>query len=252
VRLFDRSARAVALTDEGRRFYARVAPLLAGLEAAAGDASGAASVVRGRLRVSVDQWFMKLVLAPRLGAFLAEHPELTLELLVRERLGDLVADGFDAAVRFGEPEPSALIARRLLATRIVTCAAPSYLARCGRPTHPRELANGRHACVRFIDPATGRPFGWEFWRGGEVLEVKVPGRLVLNDVASALAVAASGGGIIQAMALGLDAYLRDGVLEEVFPDWGEERFPLYAYHPSRHLPPAKVRAFLTFVLAAAR
>jgi DNA-binding transcriptional LysR family regulator len=111
VRLFDRTPRAVTLTDEGRRFHQSVVPLLAGLEEAATDVAGSAAQPRGRLRVNVDPWFARLVLAPRLPSFLATHPTLSLELTVRDALGDLVGDGVDVAVRFGLPEPSALIAR---------------------------------------------------------------------------------------------------------------------------------------------
>jgi DNA-binding transcriptional LysR family regulator len=246
VRLFDRTPRAVTLTDEGRRFHAQVAPLLAGLEEAAADAAGAAAAVRGRLRVNVDPWFARLVLAPRLSGFLAVHPALSLELMVRDTLGDLVGEGFDVAVRFGEPEPSALIARKLLETRILTCAAPAYLARYGRPQHPLDLT--QHECLLFRDPRTGRPFPWEFRRGGEVVEVNVTGRLVLNDLATKLTACVAGHGIAQSFAFGLDTLLASGELLQILPDWAEERFPLYSYYPSRHLPPAKVRAFLDFVL----
>src|SRR5579862_1348706 len=186
IRLFDRTARAVALTDEGRRFYQRVKPLLTGIEDAATDAAGSAAVVRGRLRVNVDPFFARLVLAPRLGKFLAAHPELSMEIVGRDRLGDLVADGFDAAVRFGEPEPSALVARRLLETRVLTCAAPAYLAKHGRPGHPRDLGAGRHECIHYLDPVTGRPFPWEFHRGRQKLRVAVSGRLTVNNVGTML------------------------------------------------------------------
>ena len=101
VRLLDRTPRAVSLTYEGRRFHAHVVPLLAGLEEAAAEAADAAHAVRGRLRVNVDPWFARLVLAPRLSDFLAAHPKLSLELLVRDTLGDLVSEGFDVAVRAG-------------------------------------------------------------------------------------------------------------------------------------------------------
>ena len=248
VRLFDRTPRAVTLTDDGRRFHAQVIPLLAGLEDATADAAGAAATVRGRLRVNVDPWFARLVLAPRLSGFLAAHPALSLELLVRDTLGDLVGEGFDVAVRFGEPEPSALIARKLLETRILACAAPTYLARHGRPRHPRDLA--QHECLLYRDPVTGHPFPWEFHNGREIVEVKVTGRLVLNDLATKLAACVAGHGIAQSIAFGLDALLSNGELVQILPDWAEERFPLYSYYPSRHLPPAKVRAFLDFVLAS--
>ncbi|HEX4191514.1 MAG TPA: LysR family transcriptional regulator, partial [Stellaceae bacterium] len=188
VRLFDRSPRAVALTDEGRRFHAQVAPLLAGLEEAAVDAAGTATAVRGRLRVNVDPWFARWMLAPCLPALFAAYPALSFEILVRDAIGDLVGDGIDVAVRFGEPEPSALIARKLTDTRILTCAAPSYIARNGAPRRPRDLA--RHECLLFRDPATGRPFPWEFRKGKETIAVKVTGRLVLNDLATKLAACA--------------------------------------------------------------
>lgn len=248
IRLFDRTPRAVTLTDEGRRFHAQVVPLLAGLEDAAVEAAGAATTVRGRLRVNADPWFARLVLAPRLSGFLGAHPALSLELMVRDTLGDLVSDGFDVALRFGEPEPSALVARKLLETRILTCAAPSYLARHGCPQHPLDVA--RHECLMSRDPVTGRPFDWEFRRGEEVVEVKVTGRLVLNDLATKLVACTAGHGIAQTFEFGLDALLASGDLVQILPEWAEERFPLYVYYPSRHLPPAKVRGFIEFVLAS--
>jgi DNA-binding transcriptional LysR family regulator len=252
VRLFDRTPRAVTLTDEGRPFHQSVMPLLTGLEDAATEAAGTAAVVRGRLRINVDPFFARLVLAPRLGKFLAAYPELSVEIVGRDRLGDLVADGFDAAVRFGEPEPSALIARRLLATRVLTCAAPSYLAKHGRPAHPRELGAGRHECIHYLDPVTGRPFHWEFHRGRQKLRVAVSGRLTVNNVGTMLGACAAGHGVAQILALGTEDLLSCGKLIELFPDWSDERFPLYAFHLSRHVPPAKVRAFLDFVVGSVR
>jgi DNA-binding transcriptional LysR family regulator len=248
VRLLDRTPRAVSLTDEGRRFHAQVAPLLAGLEEAASDVAQSAHAVRGRLKVNVDPWFARLVLAPRLSGFLATHPQLSLELLVRDTLGDLVSEGLDVAVRFGEPEPSGLIARKLLETRIIACASPAYLARRGRPRHPSDLEG--HECLLYRDPVTGRPFPWEFHRAGKVVEVKVSGRLVFNELATKLTACAAGHGIAQTIEFGLAPMLANGELVQILADWAEERYPLYAYHLSRHLPPAKVRAFLDFVLTS--
>lgn len=248
VRLFDRTPRAVTLTDEGRRFYTQVTPLLAGLDEAAAEAAGTTAAVRGRLRLNADPSFARLILAPRLQDFLARYPALSLEIIVRDRLGDLVAEGFDVAVRFGEPEPSRLIARKLLETRIVACAAPAYLARRGTPRHPRDLEN--HECLMFRDPATGRPFDWEFHKGREIVEVKTEGRLVFNDLPTKLVACIAGLGITQAVEFGLEDFVARGELVQVLPDWAEERYPLYAYYLSRHLPPAKVRAFLDFVVGA--
>jgi len=245
VRLFDRTPRVVTLTDEGRRFHAEIAPLLAGLGEAADNAAGGTTAVRGRLRVNVDPWFARRVLAPHLAEFMTRYPELSLELVVRDALGDLIGQGFDVAVRFGDPEPSGLIAEKLLETRIVTIAAPSYLAAFGTPHHPSDLA--KHRCLMFRDPVTGLPFPWEFQRGRETVAVKVDDRMVVNDLATKLAACIAGYGIAQSVAFGIEPFLASSDLQQILPDWADERYPLYGYHVSRRHRPAKVRAFLDFV-----
>ncbi len=250
VRLLDRTTRSVTLTDEGRRFYQQVAPLLAGIEEAAILASGSAGVVRGRLRVNIDPFFSRLVLAGQLADFLDRYPELTLELITSDAIGDLVAEGFDLAVRFGDPPSNSLIARKLTETRILTVAAPAYLARRGQPAHPREVAN--HDCIHFRDPVSGHAFEWEFRGAHEVVEVKTRGRLLLSDVGAMHGACVAGAGVAQVMALGVQDLMAGGALVELFPDWAGEMFPLYALLPSRRQPPAKVRAFIDFCLEATR
>jgi len=249
IRLFERNARATVPTEAGQSLFIEVAPLLDGLTEAAHSAVAGATRVAGRLRVTCDAWFASLMLAPRLQPFLDLHPALTLELIVRDAVGDLISDGFDVAVRFGEPNAPGLVTRKLLETRILTCAAPSYLARYGRPRHPEELAGGHHQCLMFRDPATGRPFDWEFHRAGEIVAPRVSGRLLLNDVATSLAACVAGLGIAQPMAVGIDDLIADGRLVELFPEWNGERFPLHASYPSRRLCPSRVRAFMDFVAA---
>ncbi|MDR3512247.1 MAG: LysR family transcriptional regulator [Caulobacteraceae bacterium] len=249
-RLVERTTRSLALTDEGRRFYEEVAPLLAGIEEAAIQAAGAAGAVRGRLRVSLDPYVSRNFLAPRMAGLLARHPELTLDLVTRETVGDLAADGFDLAVRFGEPAAAGLIARKLTETRILTVAAPAYLARRGRPAHPGELEH--HDCIQFRDPQTGRPFEWVFLRSGEALAVRSHGRLMVSDVGALIGACVGGAGVAQVMALSAQAELARGDLVELFPDWPDERFPLYALYPSRRHPPAKVRAFVEVCLETLR
>ncbi|WP_042303885.1 LysR family transcriptional regulator [Paraburkholderia kururiensis] len=252
VRLLDRTTRSVTLTDEGRRLYEQVMPLLDALEEAATSATQGATAVRGRLRANIDPFFSQLVLAPQLGAFVEQYPELRVELVTRDQLGDMVADGFDLAVRFGVPRTSSLVARKLLETRILTVAAPSYLKRRARPVHPNDLQGETHACIRFRDPDTGRPFDWEFHRGRKKIVVEAAGRLTVNDVRTMHGVCMAGHGIAQVMELGVEPYLADGRLVDLFPDWPDDRFPLYAYYPSRHHVPAKVRAFLDFIVALAK
>jgi len=158
IRLFNRTTRAVSLTEEGRRFYEQVMPHLRGMEEAAAAAAGGVVTVRGKLRINLDPAFLRIVLGPKLDEFIDAHPELELEFIARDQLGDLIMDGFDLALRFGEPRSSSLIARKLLDTAVVTVAAPSYLARRGRPAEPQELGRGVHRCLEFRNPETGKPY----------------------------------------------------------------------------------------------
>ena len=244
VRLFDRNPREVSLTEEGRRFHTQVMPLLAGLDEAAAEAAGAAAVVRGRLRVSVDPWFARIVLASKFQQFLSRYPLLSVDFSTSNYREEMMT-GVDVAVRFGPPDASSLIVRKLLETPILTVAAPAYLERHGQPRSPHDLVH--HETLLFRDPQTGLPFPWEFHRGGEIVEVKVSGRLVMDDPSVAIATCVAGQGIFQSLAIGLAPFLSRGELVQILPEWSEELYPLYAYHPSRHLPPAKVRALLDFI-----
>ncbi len=245
VRLFDRTTRSLALSEEGLRFRRQVAPLLEGLQQATADAATGASAVRGRLRVDADPLFAALVLGQGVARFLAAHPQLQVELLRREHPGDLAADGCDLSLRFGQPRPSSLVARKLMETRIVTVAAPAYLRRHGRPATPQDLA--QHQCIQFRNPHDGLPFAWEFQRGRKKLTVATSGQLMVNDAAALHSTCLGGAGVAQIVELGAERWLAEGKLVELFPDWADERFPLFALYPSRRLLPPKTQAFLQFV-----
>jgi DNA-binding transcriptional LysR family regulator len=197
----------------------------------------------------MDPFFSRLVLGPRLGGFIDKHPDLQLELITRDQTGDLVADGFDLAIRFGDPPVSTLIARKLLDTRILTVAAPSYLKKHGHPVNPADLESGKHVCIKFRDPLTGYPFSWEFHRGRRKMVITPQGRLTVNDVGTLHSVCTAGQGVAQVLSLGAEPLVASGKLIELFPDWGDEVYPLYALYPSRHQPPAKVRAFYDFIVS---
>ena len=244
VHLLQRTARSVTLTDEGRRFYESVSPLMEGIEDAATEAAGSRAQAKGTLRVAVDSLVARVVIGPHIGPFLRAHPALDLDLVVRDHLGDLTGDGFDCAVRFGDPEPSSLVAKKLIDTRVVTCASRGYLEEHGRPRHPRDLAG--HDAIQFRDPATGRPFEWILVRGKRVLKVTPRARMIANDVTTALAACVAGVGIVQKLEIELQA--TPGLdLVDLFPEWSDERYPLYAYFPSRKHRAAKVRAFVDFL-----
>jgi DNA-binding transcriptional LysR family regulator len=246
IRLFHRTARSIALTDDGQRFYKEVAPHLQAINEATVSSRGAQTVVRGRLRVNVDSTYGHWVLAPKIPQFLDRYPEVSVEIIVRDRMGDLVAEGFDVAIRFGEPEPSSLVCRLLLATRVLTCASPTYVARFGLPKKPQDL-EANHVAILIRDPSTGRHFEWEFHRKKEVVPAEVRSRLMVNDTGGLLGACRSGGGIAQLLEIYARPLIEAGTLVQLLPDWADETFPLYAYHHSPKLISARVRAFLDFL-----
>lgn len=250
VRLFRRSARSIALTEEGRDFYESIAPHLRAIEEATTRAGAAKAKVRGTLRVNVDPGTAQFVLVPQLEPFLERHPELLVDLVVRDRLGELVREGFDVAVRVGNPKPSALKSRLLMRSRIVTCASPAYLARHGAPRRPADIRE--HRCILMRDPSSSGHFPWEMVRGKKVVPLDVKGPLLVNQFGPMLAACLAGQGIAQLLDFHVRDLLAAGKLVHLFPDWSDETYPLYAYHPSAPHLSAKVRAFLDFVVSITR
>jgi DNA-binding transcriptional LysR family regulator len=246
VRLFDRTTRSVMLTDEGRRLYEEINPLLTGIGDAVTQTAGTSAAVRGRLRVNVDSFFSGRMLAPHIAKFLDRYPELSLDLVAREQLGDLVADGFDVAIRFGQPPSSTLVARKLFDTRTVTVAAPAYIRKHGRPETPADLAN--HACIQMRNTMTGQPLEWEYKSGRKIIPVKTSGRLLVTEAGTLLGACLAGAGIARIKAGGVQDLIDKGRLIELLQKWTGESYSLYALYPSRHLPAAKVRAFIDFVI----
>jgi DNA-binding transcriptional LysR family regulator len=149
-------------------------------------------------------------------------------------------------VRFGPPPMGTLIARKLLETRIITVASPRYVAEHGQPGNPEEVS--KHQRIMFYNPVTAKPFEWEFHRGKKVTKIPAEGRLLVSDVETMLGACIAGAGIAQVMEIGVEQVMRDGLLVDLFPDWSDERFPLYALFPSRRHRAAKVEAFINFCL----
>jgi DNA-binding transcriptional LysR family regulator len=247
IRLFHRTTRAVSLTEEGQSFYERILPHLIGLEEAAAEVSGVSVSVGGRLRVNLDPVCYRAIMGAHLDRFMDQHPELRLEFIARDSLGDLVSEGFDVALRFGKPKNSTLVARKVLDTAIVTLASPSYLARQGRPMRPQDVEDPRHRCLEFLDPTDKKPFPWEFHQGRKKVVITTRGRLTVNDPSALLDACLAGSGIAQMLSIGAVHLIEKGQLVNLFPDWADERYPLYAFHPSRQHVPAKTRAFLDFI-----
>ena len=206
VRLLDRTTRSVTLTDEGRRFYEEVKPHLNAIEDAAAVASGAASAVRGRLKVDIDPFFLPLVLAGRLGAFCERYPELSIEFVTSEHIGDLVSEGIDLAIRFGQPRFSRLVSRKLIEAPILTVASPRYLERHGKPAHPR-ISPAIAACNSSIPIPAGRSNGSSS-EATKSIEVPTSGPLTFTDPKSMLEECVAGTGVAQIIGWGVGSCWR--------------------------------------------
>ncbi len=244
-RLVQRTTRKLALTEAGAAFLPRARQVLATLEEAEDTVTDLAQSPRGVLRVSLPSTFAQIHVAPVLPGFLARYPEIRLEISVTDRFVDLVHDGIDVAVRIGALDDSTLMARRLAPNRRVVAAAPSYLARAGRPAVPNDLL--AHNCLVYAEP--GRALAWVFNGGDERITVPVTGSLRCNSAEVLLQAALDGVGIIRMSAYVMVDALADGRLVTLLPAYEVRESEVYAVYPAgRHLSP-KVRAFIDHLVA---
>ncbi|MGE5639310.1 MAG: LysR family transcriptional regulator [Clostridia bacterium] len=244
-RLLHRTTRRVSLTESGRAYYERCVQLLADLDEAEQEASRAAVVPRGTIKLTTAGAFGDRHLAPAIAAFLERHAEVRFDVSLSERIVDLVEEGFDLAVRIGTPGGQHLVARKLGETRIVPCAAPRYLERHGVPKTPEDLA--RHNC--FTYEYTSQRGVWRFrGPGGETRAVRVSGNLHSNSGDFVAETAALGAGIVFEPAFIVGPEVRAGRLLPLLQDFEPEPLPIYAVYPSRKHLSAKVRLFVDFLV----
>jgi DNA-binding transcriptional LysR family regulator len=251
VRVLDRTTRSVSLTDDGRGLFERLEPLLQGFEEAFTSVAEEQSRVRGRLRVKMHPTLVHVIDGKQLKAFLEEYSELSVEFISSDKLGDLVGEGLDIALYVGELPSSSLIAKKLLDTRVITVAAPDYLAKHLKVAHPSDLLKNEHTLIDYRNPETGRTFPWEFHRGRRIVKVLTTGRLIVSDIVNLHGICVAGWGIAQVLEAAVKPMLETGALVRLLPEWGDERFPIYAVYPSRNYVPPKVRVFIDFISSAA-
>jgi len=244
-RLLNRTTRRVSLTESGRAFYERAVQLLADLGEAEAEASSAAVVPRGTIRLTTSVNFGVRHVAPAIAEFLRRHPEVRFDVSLSDRVVDLVEEGFDLAIRVGTPGADNLVARRLGETRLVPCASPDYLARHGAPSTPEELA--RHNCFtyEYVSPRQV----WRFRdRAGAERTVRVSGSLHSNNGDLLAEVAAHGAGIVFEPAFIVGPEVRAGRLVPLLQEFVPPPVPIFALYPSRKHLSAKVRRFVEFLL----
>ena len=242
VRLLNRTTRSVTPTEAGQLLLARLAPAMREIDDALLDLSTLQDVPTGKLRLNVPRPAARLLLAPMLASFVARYPRVQVEVVTDDGMIDIVRDGFDAGIRFGEQVAADMIAVPVgLPQPFVVVGSPAYLAAHGAPTTPRALLN--HACIGRRFPS-GRQYAWEFEQAGEAVSIAVGGPLVFDDDELMLRAARDGAGLAYVYEADARADIAAGrlvcVLENCLPP--PSRY--FLYYPGRRQMPAVLRALV--------
>lgn len=242
VRLFHRTSRSVSLTAAGEMLLEELEPSFEGIRSAVDKLERFGVGPAGLVRLTVLRDAAHLLLAPRLAGFAAQYPEVEIEVDVDDSFVDMVAEGFDAGIRYGGTVPEGMIASRLTPElEWVAVASPTYLAEHGTPIVAEDLA--QHRCIR-IRTGTERIYHWEFVKDDHEVRIDVPGSIMLGDSELSIKLAQAGAGIFYGLRDRLADQLAEGSLEVVLADWAYTTLGFHAYYVSHRQVPSALRALL--------
>ncbi len=245
-RLFNRSSRRLALTDAGLALSARAAQLLADGEALENEALAQSAAPRGLVRLAAPMTFGVKVVAPLLPEFLARYPDVSIDLHLSDAMVDLIGEGFDVGVRIASLPDSSLVARRLCAMPRYTVAAPAYLERYGRPTHPMHLA--QHRCFGYAYLST--PGTWRFTNAkGEQATVRPAGQLRTNNGDAVLPALIAGLGIADLPEFIVGEAIAARQVEVILKDWKQTEGAAHLVMPPGGPRPARAEALIDFLVS---
>lgn len=244
VRLLNRTTRQVSLTEVGEAYYKEAAEILQRIDDLQASVQSSHQEVRGRLRVSAPRSMGDDMLNKPMMQFLAQYPDIRLDLRLEDRFVDLVEEGFDVAIRVTQLEDSSLIARKIAPFRTVVCATADVVKTHGAPGVPADLTN--RPCI--IDTNYRYKQNWAFQSEGERLSVAVNGPLEVNSATAAREAALADLGFLRTPLFFVAKDVRDGDLVVVLEDYEEPQRGIYAVYPHRRHLSAKVRAFVDFLV----
>ena len=245
VRLVNRTTRRLSLTSEGETYLAYASRILAEIREMEDLVSSSSAMPRGLLRVNAPLGFGRTTLAPLMSKFAKRYPEVEIQFEITDRPIDLVEQGFDLAIRFGELPDTRLSARRILPNRRFLCASPGYLQQHGQPQTLADLSSHRCIFHRQNDDAYGI---WRFTRNRKTEVIKVHGALSSNDGDIVLGWALDGHGLLIRSEWDLAKYLASGRLQVVLPAYALPEADLFVFYPSRRNLSARVRTFIDFLV----
>ena len=243
VRLLARTTRSVAPTEAGEQFIGRLRPALADVRGAWEEVAGLREKPAGRVRLVASRLSARMIVAPKLGQFARDYPDVVVELTTTEegRL-DLVSAGFDAGIHLGEFIERDMIAVRVSADqRAAIVGSPEYFASHEKPRTPRDLTG--HQCVNFRHGSAGA-YRWEFDKGKQSLDVAVTGPLSVDDVQIMILAVLDGVGLAFALEEHVAPHLASGALVRVLDDWCPPFAGYFLYYPSRRQQPAALSALI--------
>ncbi len=238
-KLLVRTTRAVALSEAGADYLARIEPLLSAHEEADHAARGTGEL-RGSLRIALSSSFGVREVIPRLPKFLERHPALRIDLGINDQRQDLVVEGVDVALRLGSLPDSSAVARKLAEAPRVLAASPAYLERRGRPRNPEDFAS--HAMI--IGPG---PNAWTFTKNGQRISVRVEGQLTTAANEGAVAGGVAGLGITLTSFWGCRAEIERGDLIRIMEDWAMDPVEVHALFPPGRAASPAARAFIDYL-----
>jgi DNA-binding transcriptional LysR family regulator len=242
VRLLTRTTRSVLPTDAGEQLLAHLHPALADIRETLTTLSGLQAKPVGRVRLLCPRLAAKTVVAPKLGQFARDYPDVQLEITTDDHRVDLVSAGFDAGIQFGEYIAQDMVAVRVSADlRPAIVAAPAYFASHPEPTVPREVL--QHQCIGFRHGGEGK-YRWEFDKGDQSMAISVSGSLLVDDLDLVIQAAVDGAGLAWVAEDRVTDYLASGDLVRVLEDWCPPFPGFFLYYPSRKQQPAALAALI--------
>lgn len=241
VRLMNRTTRRISLTAEGEAYLTEGSTLIDELNVLEQTIAGSHAVPRGLLRVHATLGFGRRHIVPAVSRFIQDFPQVEVQLQLSDRPANLVEDGFDIAIRFGDMPDSRLTTRTIAFNRRLLCASPNYLQKAGVPLRPSDLQSHDCIVIRESDETYG---SWYLSSGSRAETLKVRGRVSTNDGAAALEWALNGHGILLRSEWEAAAYLRSGRLKQVLPDWTLPAANIVAVYPTRQNLSARTRSFV--------
>lgn len=244
-RLLHRTTRRVQLTLDGQIFYERSKDLLADMDDLEGLFQQGASNLTGRLRIDMPSSMAKKWVIPRLPEFLAQHPQLQVEISSTDRRVDLIREGFDCVVRVGKLGDSSLIARPLGVLALLNCASPGYLARFGTPKTLDDLI--QHQLIHYVPILGSKSSGFEYIESGEAKQLVMQGNISVNNSDAYSAACLAGFGIAQIPRVGAQEYIAEGKLVEILPAYRAEPMPVSLLYPNRRNLSRRVQVFMDWI-----